>query len=1130
MRILSIFRLFFNLICVGGFLDTVLAVGDGEEGNTLTSKLVTNPKCQAQIARICGKKSEHYEDLDALECILNEKRDEADELSDECNHQMWLYRKSITESDGFLQLTTKECKDHFKHQASSCFDQKEQLETSLVDCIVGNKEHFNISRCRTLVTRLESVIFGDYELMGRFAEKCLNDITKFKCGRNEVAKKDSSSNKLPHSQGKTIECLSDKVQQLDDQCAVEILRIAELQVDDFHLDRALFFACREDREKFCARVSAGNGRVYKCLVKHKLETEMSSECREQIFRRQRLGWHDFRASGIVGTCKTEIRKYRCRRETSSTSDKHVRLSQILLCLENAAHTGHEINRECLYEIKQHRRALLEDYTLTPELLSACISEQTNYCAGKGVNGNTIHCLMALAQSRDMDMRIKPQCRAALENIIKIGDISSDWSVDPVLEQKCLPVKEKSSCATAPPNRVLDCLMNLLVSDTNQGPDANAMTEDCETTLLQIQYFISRDFPLDSVLFETCKDDAKKLCGATTAWSPDPDNYEPSRGPLIMSCLFRNIDIEGGTSQVSRPCADKVREIMRRRAISVRLMPEIEEPCLTNLADFCSEKTRPGDELNCLQDHIMELSPNCKIAVSNFTEMEMRNPTINPYLYKYCRQIIDNKCSEDKSEDSDLLQCLIELKPEMKKSDDKKCRASVEHLQLLRLKDIYFSPKFKSQCHEHVVRNCQYGDNGRRLVACLSEIIRNDTLMESTPRISKGCRKQVRNLLLSKIQLENGQLDQNSVYAVCRESVKELCPHVVPGGGRILECMSQSKNRDWLRKGDENCYKALFKIQQDVNNDGSLDIHLQRDCSTEIKLFCPGRTDDLVSCLLKASNQVDKGFNAERCGRTLRMRQIEQNSDARLNPRLRKACRSDISRFCPNVQYGEGRVLKCLKKVYVSPPKSMALSPTCKEHITGVMEGAAQRDVRIDNALYVACKEDIDRSCQGIDPGFEDGDGGKIEECLKSLFHNRTLKFVSCQEQVKQMIQSTLIDIHVDPILNKACSLDLIKRCDGVPPGDGRLIGCLLAVLEDDKVKKTSRLSRECHDLLLLRTELFQQAGSSKLESIQDIVHEVQKSPHKNYFLTVAMTIVGLIFIFGLFCGRATRRRAEFKDK
>lgn len=59
--------------------------------------------------------------------------------------------------------------------------------------------------------------------------------------------------------GHTLECLISKIYEaqqkdpkaaplVDDACHHEIMRIAELQSEDFHLDRQLFFACREDRE------------------------------------------------------------------------------------------------------------------------------------------------------------------------------------------------------------------------------------------------------------------------------------------------------------------------------------------------------------------------------------------------------------------------------------------------------------------------------------------------------------------------------------------------------------------------------------------------------------------------------------------------------------------------------------------------------------------------------------------------------------------------------------------------------------------------------------------------------------------------------------------------------------------
>ena len=48
-----------------------------------------------------------------------------------------------------------------------------------------------------------------------------------------------------------------------------------MQSDDYHLDRALYFACRDDRERFCSQVLSGSGRVFRCLYEHKLNVMMS---------------------------------------------------------------------------------------------------------------------------------------------------------------------------------------------------------------------------------------------------------------------------------------------------------------------------------------------------------------------------------------------------------------------------------------------------------------------------------------------------------------------------------------------------------------------------------------------------------------------------------------------------------------------------------------------------------------------------------------------------------------------------------------------------------------------------------------------------------------------------------------
>ena len=71
---------------------------------------------------------------------------------------------------------------------------------------------------------------------------------------------------------------------------------------------------------------------------------MSSECKQQLQRRQKVIAEDYKADyGLTKACRIPIRKYRCRKqadedleeigEIDSRDVKKTRLSSILLCLE-----------------------------------------------------------------------------------------------------------------------------------------------------------------------------------------------------------------------------------------------------------------------------------------------------------------------------------------------------------------------------------------------------------------------------------------------------------------------------------------------------------------------------------------------------------------------------------------------------------------------------------------------------------------------------------------------------------------------------------------------------------------------------------------------------------------------------
>lgn len=76
-----------------------------------------------------------------------------------------------------------------------------------------------------------------------------------------------------------------------------------------------------------------------------------------------------------------------------------------------------------------------------------------------------------------------------------------------------------------------------------------MRAACETALLQIQYFVARDYKLDPPLYRACRDDAIRQCHSKKAWSDDPSRMDPERSPMVLPCLYRIASNEQSTIKV-----------------------------------------------------------------------------------------------------------------------------------------------------------------------------------------------------------------------------------------------------------------------------------------------------------------------------------------------------------------------------------------------------------------------------------------------------------------------------------------------------------------------------------------------------------------------------------------------------
>lgn len=341
----------------------------GGTGDGATGLLADQPECAKEVALYC-QDALKTSDVIVMQCLLNVRPD-GSHLGDTCHHLLWTYKAMMTEDQRFHQAAEQFCQAEFNQFKDDCNVPKEKAEKHLLFCLIDHKENMTTDgQCRNFLTRVETIVFSDFHLIGPFVTACRNEIENLKCGKVQ------EENDRQHTQGSTIACLLQKLVQtgkgadeLNPKCRHELLRLAELQADDFNLDRPLYYACRDDRDKFCGEVQAGEGRVLACLTQLATHPHMSSLCREKLLLRQQVVAQDYRVShALMRACQKDINQWKCQPAGADDFPQFF-LSYVLLCLENAMHSGKQVAGECQAQMFDHRQAIMSDYRINPEVLS-----------------------------------------------------------------------------------------------------------------------------------------------------------------------------------------------------------------------------------------------------------------------------------------------------------------------------------------------------------------------------------------------------------------------------------------------------------------------------------------------------------------------------------------------------------------------------------------------------------------------------------------------------------------------------------------------------------------------------------------------------------------------------------------
>ncbi|TMS33552.1 hypothetical protein L596_001281 [Steinernema carpocapsae] len=1015
------------------------------------------------------------------------------------------------------------------------------------------------------IEHVERVAFADFRLIGPFVHKCGNVVTQLGCGQLTTPSKHNQV-RVPHSQGSVLECLIDRLvknpqmhadalKSMDDDCRHEVMRLVELQSDDFHLDRHLFFACREDREKFCGEVPAGNGKVFECLLSHKDEPNMHPECRNVTNdRAQRMG-EDYRmAPPLVKACGNEMKHYQCIPQTDMRGSPNFHLSWVLLCLENAVHVitqrkqGQPVDKPfsegCQHEMIAHRQMMVEEFRMSPELVMNCAQEIHNYCSPNGDierSGATMHCLMSHAQERDEKRQLGPQCMTALSTLVKVADLGSNYKVDKVLYESCKQLIDTSCNQDAVSEAAtLNCLM--------QHVDSADMNRQCEQRLLEVQYFMARDWTLDPELYKACQKDAQERCHAQDNWwMKDNRQHIPDSGPTVLACLYRNAYDD--QHPLEQDCAMNVRRVLHTRAIRVNLMPEVEENCRGALSEYCSRKTDvPQAEMQCLQENFetedfKKRHEKCYQAVTEFTKMQSKDIQLNHALTKACRPVIQTYCDHFINEDidhGDVMECLYRNKETQQMTP--KCRSYVHHFELISMRDYHFSYRFTQACQNDIQKYCRnYGNDKGSIIRCLSEIQFEHRVLSSEKDLQKECKKQLR---VAYLQQEQVNFDDKKHMNDADPILMKKCESEV----RNLQCMEKSKSFEdvveCLREGFEKlgpeCKSMIFNREKVELVDNSLDDELQRLCKHDIDKYCPKQNEDGGNVLECLANSKIVRLLKKPCFKIVKVRMQEQARDIRLRPGLLQACREDARQHCPqdfnkisDPKYQqtvlEGVIVGCLREKFSQMRGQIHLAANCKAEISKVIV-ESELDIELDRPLYESCKSTIEHHCR--DKVIESG--GSFEtvlDCLKNDFYTGAISDQNCAKEVARRTRESLVDIQLDPVLQDACSLDLKRYCSDVPAGQSRQITCLMDVLEVNRVK----MEENCKSKLIDRKRLWNYAHekfSMQLpESWQEMYSIIANHPQRTSLLTYIGLVILALFVLGCCLGRCTKRtHYELKNR
>lgn len=263
---------------------------------------------------------------------------------------------------------------------------------------------------------------------------------------------------------------------------------------------------------------------------------------------------------------------------------------------------------------------------------------------------------------------------------------------------------------------------------------------------------------------------------------------------------------------------------------------------------------------------------------------------------------------------------------------------------------------------------------------------------------------------------------------------------------------------------------MARAARDIRFDDALALA----CREDRRQFCPAvqpGSARVIRCL-----QDSRASLSATCAAALFDHEVKMAEDIDFKYPMRRACAWEVATLCKGEGHGHARVIGCLQRNLGHED----MSKECRAEVTRDANRAAT-DYRLNWRLKRACASDISTLCAGQCPDNSSTPcGGLVLQCLTERADNLTA--ADCKEEVHYYRLMEVSDFRNDVILAEACRADVDRYCKDVEPGEGRVHACLrhqMNFLSDACRAEESKLSAAEYKDIRLKPRLARACGQER---------------------------------------------------